>query len=77
MSYQVIKQFLKSALMHVSRQKKIMTLAFPTVVKKFFTTPAFGQGSEKFVTTPAFGRGSDKFAVFFLGYRKSARVMRT
>ena len=33
MSYQVIKQFLKSALMHVSRQKKIMTLAFPTVVK--------------------------------------------
>ena len=64
MSCQVIKQFLKSALMHVSRQKKIMTLAFPTVVKKFFTTPAFSQGSEK-------------FAVFFLGYRKSARVMRT
>ena len=63
MSYQVIKQFLKSALMHVSRQKKIMTLAFPTVVKKFFTTPADD------------GRGSEEFAVF-LGYRKSARVMK-
>ena len=57
MSYQVIKQFLKSALMRVSRQKKIMTLAFPTVVKKFFTTPAFG-------------RGSDKFAVFFFRVQK-------
>ncbi len=53
MSYQVIKQFLKSALMHVSRQKKIMTLAFPTSQKKFFTTPADD------------GRGSEEFAVFF------------
>ena len=52
MSYQVIKQFLKSALMHVSRQKKNHD-------------PSVPNGSEKFVTTPAFGRGSDKFAVFF------------
>ena len=54
MSYQVIKQFLKSALMRVSRQKKIMTLAFPTLQKKFFTTPALSRGSEKFFTTPSF-----------------------
>ena len=39
--------------------------------------PSVPNVAEKFVTTPAFGRGSDKFAVFFLGYRKSARVMRT
>ena len=66
MSYQVIKQFLKSAIMRVSRQKKIMTLAFPTSQKKFFTTPAFeGQGSVKFFTTLAFSYLTQNFAVFF------------